>query len=53
MGDNKTSEELRIELLQEKLKSVMPEVNKQVKLYERRLRERNLTPTPENNPLFN
>lgn len=50
--DLKTSVELRIELIQEKLESVMPEVHKQVELYERRLKERNLTTPPTNSPLF-
>ncbi len=50
--DFKNSVELRIELIQQKLESVMPEVHKQVELYERRLKERNLTTPPTNNPLF-
>ena len=45
-------EELRIELIQQKLESVMPEVHKQVELYEKRLKEGNLTPPPSKNPLF-
>jgi len=47
-----TSKELYIEFIQEKLESVMPEVHKQVKLYEEKEKAGKLTPTPKNNPLF-
>ncbi|MCE3229365.1 MAG: hypothetical protein K0S32_3916 [Bacteroidetes bacterium] len=41
-----------IKLLDEKLRSVMPEVHRQVKVYEEKLRSGKLTAPPKNNPLF-
>jgi hypothetical protein len=48
---NKKNDE-RIAEIQKKLESVMPEVHRQVELYEKRLKENNLTHPPEENPLY-
>lgn len=41
-----------IEFINEKLKSVMPEVHRQVKVYEEKINSGKLTTPPKNNPLF-
>lgn len=45
--------ELYIKLLQAKLELAMPEVHKQVKVYEDNLKNGTLKTLPNNNPLFN
>ncbi len=49
---SKKSKEIYIKLLKEKLNSVMPEVHKQVKVYEEKLKSGQLSVLPANNPLF-
>ncbi|MBL7890498.1 MAG: hypothetical protein JNL24_13165 [Bacteroidia bacterium] len=46
------SKELYIEFILDKLQAVMPEVHRQVKVYEEKEKAGKLTPTPKNNPLF-
>lgn len=47
-----SSEELFIKNLEKKLESIMPEVHRQVRVYEEREKSGTLTPPPNNNPLF-
>lgn len=44
--------ELSLETIQKKFESIMPEVRRQVAVYEERERNGTLTPPPNNNPLF-
>ena len=39
-------------MMKEKLESVMPEVHRQVKVYEEKVKMGTLTSAPKNNPLF-
>jgi len=41
-----------IELIKTKLEAVMPEVHRQVRVYEEKLMSGKLNPTPKNFPLF-
>jgi len=47
--DNNTT---YIEFINKKLKAVMPEVYRQVKVYEEKIKAGKLTTPPNNNPLF-
>ena len=50
--DKVNSKELYIESILDKFQSVMPEVHRQVKVYQENEKAGKLTPTPKNNPLF-
>ncbi len=54
-SENNTVSDTKIQylkLIREKFETAMPEVHRQVKVYEEKLASGNLTPEPKNSPFF-